>query len=162
MSPGTAAGVSRASTHTASDMRNCTGPQAKPCNSSNVTNVAAAYVAATMPACATRALREEDEVEGVADAALRAASTGEELLMIMLLVSTRLRRPRAMGNGQTASAGPNDANAWRTADANPFRPTPQSSIPKDGTSRSHILHSLFRERSGLPEIRSCNFSLSLC
>ena len=75
---------------------------------------------------------------------------GEELLMIMLLVSTRLRRPRAMGNGQTASAGPNDANAWRTADANPFRPTPQSSIPKDGTSRSHILQSLFRERSAAP------------
>ena len=53
VSPGTAAGVSTASTHTASEMRNCTGPQAKPCNSMSAMRVAAAYTAAIMPAWAT-------------------------------------------------------------------------------------------------------------
>ena len=53
VSPGTAAGVSTASTHTASDMRNWTGPHANPCKSSNATSVAAAYTAAIMPAWAT-------------------------------------------------------------------------------------------------------------
>ena len=51
--PGTAAGVSTASTHTASEMRNCTGPQASPCSAKSVMRVAAAYTAAIMPAWAT-------------------------------------------------------------------------------------------------------------